>query len=287
MPHPPQTPVQDAVNKSPFLRSLRFLLFRIECFRLTRVVEIIAHRGASADAPENTLASIELAWRQHADAVEVDVQFSKDGEIVVIHDAHTRRTAGFRGKVRGLTLAQLKKLDAGRWKHPKWAGERIPTLGEALAIVPPDKRFFIEIKCRAEALPQFEKIITRSPLPPAQIVTIGFDLELMARIKKGIPALEVCWISQFWRNWRTGGWRPKPETLIRKAREAGLDGLDLGRRGPINAKFMAQARAANLKVYVWTVDSPTRARRLLQAGVDGITSNRPGWLREKLSPRGT
>jgi glycerophosphoryl diester phosphodiesterase len=246
-------------------------------------VEIIAHRGASADAPENTLASIELAWRQHADAVEVDVQFSKDCQIMVIHDAHTRRTAGFRGKIRELTLAELKKLDAGRWKHPRWAGERIPTLDEALAIVPPGKRFFIEIKCSGEAIPQFEKVITRSRLARPQIVVIGFDLELMKQIKTRIPAIEVCWISQFWRNWRTGGWRPKPETLIRKARAAGLDGLDLGRRGPINASFMAKAREANLKVYVWTVDSPARARRLLQAGVDGITTNRPGWLREKLS----
>src|SRR5215510_13578750 len=84
-------------------------------------MDIIAHRGASFDAPENTLAAIHLGWKQQADAVEIDVQFSKDGHVVVIHDDNTRKTGGVRKKVSAQTLAQLKSLDVGRWKHAKWS----------------------------------------------------------------------------------------------------------------------------------------------------------------------
>src|ERR1700689_4578384 len=86
-------------------------------------VEIIGHRGASHDAPENTLASFRLAWTQHADAAETDAYLSKDGEIVVIHDSNTARVSGRRRKVVDQTLAELKQLDIGRWKGEQWAGE--------------------------------------------------------------------------------------------------------------------------------------------------------------------
>src|SRR6266446_92874 len=102
-------------------------------------MKIIAHRGASHDAPENTLAAVNLAWQQGADAVEIDVHLSSDGEIVVIHDDNTRKTAGLRKKVSAQTLAELKALDVGRWKHSKWAGESIATFAEVLENVPADK----------------------------------------------------------------------------------------------------------------------------------------------------
>ena len=245
-------------------------------------MEIIAHRGASYDAPENTLASVKLAWEQKADAVEVDVHFSRDGRIVVIHDANTFKAAGFRKRVCDQTLAELKELDVGRWKGSKWKGERISTLGEVLATVPKQKRLFIEIKCGADCVPEFEKVFRHSGQRPEQIVAIGFALETMERIKRTLPEAEVCWIAEFKRNWKTGGWSPKPDTLIQKAKAAGLDGLDLGARGPITAKLVEQIKDAKLKLYVWTVDAPARALKLIAAGVDGITTNRPGWLREKL-----
>ena len=124
--------------------------------------DIIAHRGASFDAPENTLAAVQLAWKQNADAVEIDVQFSKDGHIVVIHDEDTRKTAGVRRKVSAQTLAELKALDIGAWKHKKWSGERIPTLAEAFAVIPADKRLFVEIKCGPECIPGFVRDHRRS-----------------------------------------------------------------------------------------------------------------------------
>jgi glycerophosphoryl diester phosphodiesterase len=250
--------------------------------RVVANMEIIAHRGASYDAPENTLSSVNLAWQQQADAVEVDVHLSRDGRLVVIHDYGTRKTAGVRKKVSAQTLAELKELDVGRWKDRKWTGEKIATLEEVLAAVPDGKRLLVEIKCGPECLQEFVSVFRKSGKRPEQMVAIGFALETMTAIKQELREIEVCWIAEFKRNWRTGRWSPKPEILIEKAKTAKLDGLDLGARGPITRRFVEQVHDAGLTLYVWTVDSPAKARKLFEAGADGITTNRPGWLREQL-----
>lgn len=245
-------------------------------------MDIIAHRGASHDAPENTLASVRLGWEQGADAVEVDVRQSRDGHIVVIHDANTRRIARVNRRVSAHTLEELRQLDVGGWKHPRFAGERIPTLAEVIETVPSGKRLFVEIKCGPECLPQFVDTVARSGKSPSQVVPIGFDLTTMKLVKWAMPDWEVAWVQAFRRNWR-GGWTPTAEHLIAHAKQAGLDGLDLGGRGPVNRTFTDKVHAAGLKLYIWTVDSPAIASRLAAAGVDGIATNRPGWLREKLA----
>jgi glycerophosphoryl diester phosphodiesterase len=244
-------------------------------------VEIIAHRGASFDAPENTLASVELAWQQGAEAVEVDVHLSRDGEIVVIHDSNTRKLAGVNRKVARQTLAELRALDVGRRKGRAWVGERIPTLEEVLAVVPRNKRLFIEIKCGPEIAPELGRVLQRSSCRREQLVFIGFSLPTMRLLKQHFPEIEASWITVLRRHWRTRRW-PKPEVLIEKLQTAGLNALDLNFRGPINAGFVEKFHAAELQVYVWTVDSVAKAQKLAAAGVDGITTNRPGWLREQL-----
>src|SRR4051812_19201695 len=110
------------------------------------VVQIIAHRGASHDAPENTLAAVRLAWAQHADAVEVDVHLTRDWRLAVIHDPDTRRTGDEVCVVADSTLAELQRLDVGQWKDPRFAGERIPTLEDVFGSVPDGKRTFVELK---------------------------------------------------------------------------------------------------------------------------------------------
>jgi len=245
-------------------------------------VEIIAHRGASHDAPENTLAAIRLAWEQQADAVEVDVQLSKDGELVVIHDDNTKRSGSLARKVSAQTLDELRKLDAGSWKSKRWAGEKIPTLASVLAAVPEGKRLFVEFKCGSDGISAFKRTVKDAAPRLGTIVAIGFSSDTMRQLKADMPELEVCWICRFRRLWRTGRWCPAAEDLIAAAREIGVDGLDLDARGPLNATLVSKLSAAGLKVYVWTVDSPAKAGKLVAAGVDGITTNRPGWLREKL-----
>ena len=118
-----------------------------------RGTEIIAHRGASGEAPENTLAAFRRAFAQGADGIEGDFRLTRDGEIVCLHDATTGRTAGADLVVADTDLARLRALDVGAWKGPQWAGERIPTLAEVLGLVPAGKRLYIELKSGLEILP--------------------------------------------------------------------------------------------------------------------------------------
>ena len=144
----------------------------------------IAHRGASHDAPENTLASVNLAWERGADGVEIDVYLSKDGVIVAIHDDTTKRTGGKDMKVKDQTLEELKRLDVGSFKGEKWAGEKIPTLKEVLDTVPDGGCLFVEVKCGKEIVSVLAGLLDGSGLDADRAVVIGFDLDTMAAVKK-------------------------------------------------------------------------------------------------------
>ncbi len=245
----------------------------------TAAVEIIGHRGASHDAPENTLPAFATAWAQQADAGETDVHLSKDGEIVVIHDADTLRVGGRDRKVVDQTLAELKQLDVGRWKGEPWTGERIPTLAELLATIPDQKRLFIEIKCGPEIAPRLVRVIKAARKRPEQTCLISFSYDVMRRVKKDLPELKCYWIVRLKQQKSSGRWLPPVQEVIRMAKSAGLDGIDFGDAPVIDRQLVAQVKRAGLGVYVWTVDTTREAARLQEAGVDGITTNRPGELK--------
>jgi glycerophosphoryl diester phosphodiesterase len=245
-------------------------------------VEIIAHRGASHDAPENTIAALKLGWEQNADGNEFDVYLSSDRKIVLLHDKTTKRTAGVDLPVVKQTLEDLRKLDAGSWKAASFAGEKIPTMAEALAVIPKGKRVFIEIKCGPEILPELKKEIAASGKSAAQLVIIAFNYDVVTQAKKLMPELQVYWLSSADADKKTGE-VPKIEKLIEKAKAAGLDGLNLNYKFPIDAKFVQQVKSAGLKLYTWTVNDAAVAKQLVAAGVDGITTDRPAWLREQLA----
>jgi len=244
-------------------------------------VEIVAHRGASYDAPENTVAAFQLGWQQQADAGELDIHLTKDRQIVVIHDANTKRTTGTNGAVAVRTLEELRTLDAGKWMGPRWQGEKLPTLAEALATIPEGTRMFVEIKCGPEVLPVLQNVLQASGKKPAQLVLIGFSYDTMVKAKKKFPDLPVYWLVGYGKDKKTGKY-PALEALIEKAKVAGLDGLDLDYKFPIDTKFIAKVKRAGLQLHVWTVDDPATAKRLVAAGVDSITTNRPAWLRAQL-----
>ena len=243
-------------------------------------VEIVGHRGASFDAPENTVASIKLAWEQNADAAEFDVFLSKDGKIVVIHDANTKRVAGVDKLVAEQTLEELRKLDAGKWKNAKFAGEKIPTLDEMLATVPAGKRVFIEVKCGPEIVPELDRVLKASKLKPEQTAVISFSTDVIAAVKKARPDLQCYWVV----NLAPKNQKPRSaEELIAKAKEIKADGLDLSATPAILDKaFGAKVKAASLKLYVWTVNDLELARKMIDAGAESLTTDRPGWLREQL-----
>jgi glycerophosphoryl diester phosphodiesterase len=200
---------------------------------------------------------------------------------VVIHDADTERTTNAKAKVASRSLEEIRTLDAGSWKGSKWKGERIPTLSEALQSIPNGKRLFVEIKCGPEVLPVLEGVLRDSGKKAEQVVLIGFGYATMAKARQRFPKSAVYWIVGYDADKKTGK-HPELAALIQKARVAGFDGLDLDFHFPINSAFVAKIKEAGLQLYVWTVDDAAIAARLKAAGVHGITTNRPGWLRQEL-----
>ncbi len=229
---------------------------------------IIAHRGASRAAPENTLAAFRLAADLGADGVELDVRLSADGIPVVIHDADVRMTTAGTGLVRTMTLAQIKSLDAGVHFGPQFAGERIPTLEEVLAALDDRLLINIEIKYQPHIL---------------QLVTAVAAVVQRAEHRKRI------WFSSF---------RPYALHAIRRLLPQFPCGLlycaaDLGT--PLFAPFtpheavhphaplvrprsIARAHRQGRRVVTWTVDEPAQARQLAAWGVDVLITNEPARL---------
>lgn len=251
------------------------------CAHSLSAVEIVAHRGASHDAPENTLASFKLGWKQNADADELDIHLTKDGSVVVLHDKTTKRTAGVDRSIVEQTLEEVRALDAGSWKGPQWKGEKIPTLAEVLAIIPEGRQLFIEIKCGPEVLPELARVLKESGKKSPQLVIIGFGYETMKAARERFPDLAVYWIESPKKE--SQGLVPSVDELIAKAKAAKLDGLDLSSKFAIDQAFVSSVKKAGLKLHVWTVDDAEMARNLAALGVDGITTNRPAWLRTQLS----
>lgn len=246
-------------------------------------VEIVGHRGASHDAPENTLAAIRLGWEQNADAVEFDVYLSKDGQIVLIHDADTERVAGVKRKVVEQTTEELRKLDVGKWKNEKFANERIPLLSEALATIPKGKRVFIEVKCGAEIVPELKRQLALAKRPTVETAIISFQKEVIAESKKTMPECKAYWLASIKRDKKTNEWNHTVDDLMQTAKELHADGLDLSACDLIDRNFGDKVKSSGLELLVWTVNDVKVARQMIAAGVQGITTDRPLWLREELA----
>jgi glycerophosphoryl diester phosphodiesterase len=182
-------------------------------------------------------------------------------------------------KVKETDSSRLRELDVGRFKGPAFAGERIPFLEEVVASIPPTQKLYIEIKCGQEILPQLRQLLVESG-KLSRVVIIGFDLETVAASKKLID-VPTYWLKSAAKDKNTGQWIPHDPKLVQTAKDKGLDGLDVDYAG-VNEEFVRAVKAAGQKLYVWTVDDPEEAKRLVKLGVDGITTNRPDWLREQL-----
>jgi glycerophosphoryl diester phosphodiesterase len=243
-------------------------------------VQIIAHRGASAYAPENTLAAVNLAWEMDADAVEVDVHQSKDGRIIVCHDTTTKRTSGgIDLKISETPAAELRQLDVGLFKGRKFAGEKLPFLEEVIATVPKGKQLFVEVKCGQEIIPALKTMLRESGKIDRMVV-IGFGLDTMSAVKKAIPEVPVYWLAYSEMDKETNTRIPSDPVWIKWARENGVDGLNVHHEG-VHAEFAKAVLDSGMGFYVWTVNSPEDARRLIALGVQGITTDKPDLLEGK------
>jgi len=226
---------------------------------------------ASDEVPENTLAAFRLGWAQ-ATACELDVWPTSDGRLLVCHDPGTKRTTGSDLLIAQHTLAELQRLDAGSWKDPRYASERLPSLAEVLGALPAGKSLFIEVKGDDAIVAELKREMESSG-KLSQLEIHSFDYPTCVAAKKLLPDVPVSYLSQ------SGA---SVTDLIAKAVAANLDGLSLQDQPAIDAATVSKIHDAGLTVRVWTVDEPDETRRLRACGVDGVISNRPGWLRSQL-----
>lgn len=250
-------------------------------------VEIVAHRGASYDAPENTMVATRLAWEQAADAVETDVMLTRDRKLIVFHDRESsKRTTGCDAPMASLTQAEARDLDAGSWRGARFAGEKIPLLEEQIASLPHGRKLVVEIKGGREVVPILQQVLETTGATTAQIAIISFDYDALKSVRQQLPGYPTLYLA---------GYRP-PATdddlahqitaqladLISQARRAKFTGLDLQHTWPLTPKDVAAIHAAGLQLHVWTVNDVTTARQWIDLGVASITTDRPGWLRAQL-----
>lgn len=223
---------------------------------------IWAHRGASAEAPENTLAAFDLALQRHADGIELDVHLSADGVPMVIHDETLERTSDGRGRVSAWNAEALQSLDAGRWFSPQFSGERIPTLEQVLQRVGEQVRINIEIKSGAAG----EAVLALlQRYPKTRVLVSSFDHRLLAQLRQRAPQLPLGFLieSPWWR------------LSLRRAQASGAESFH-PRQELVNRPLLQACHRAGIKVYPWTVDGPARQDELRRLGCDGLFTNLPG-----------
>jgi glycerophosphoryl diester phosphodiesterase len=229
---------------------------------------VIAHRGASGHAPENTFAAFKRAIALGASLIETDLHLSRDAHFVAIHDDTVNRTTNGQGRVHDLTLADLRRLDAGSWFGSEFTGERIPTLEEILEFSKKnDVVFYLELKpsgawggehALISALRQSGEI--------ARTVVISFDAGVIAALRKIEPTLMTGLLFD--------GQMDQP---LERAVEVGARQLAI-RGDLVTPALIAEARKRDLQVVCWTVNQPAHMRMLIEAGVDGIMSDYPDRL---------
>ncbi len=254
---------------------------------------VIAHRGASAQAPENTLPAFQLAWAQGADAIEADFQLTKDGHIVCFHDKDTKRLVGQQLAIANATLEELRQLDVGSiqpqaseralrsWKGDQYKGTRIPTIAEVFATVPREKKIFIEIKCGPEIIDPLLRELASSGLTPDQVVVIGFNSALLKSLKERDPKWQTAWLCSFDKK-PNGKPRNAPAKVLKTLK--GMRALALmSGRGDVDNGLLDQIRAAGIEHYVWTINDPKLGPTYRAQGVDAIITDRPAEMRAALN----
>ncbi|WP_279041701.1 glycerophosphodiester phosphodiesterase [Brevibacillus borstelensis] len=237
-------------------------------------VDTVAHRGASGYAPENTMAAFRKAVKMKADYIEIDVQVTKDGQMVVIHDNTVDRTTDGTGKVKDLTFEEIRELDAGSYFDPEFAGEQIPTFEEVLDEFRGKTGILIELKS-PELYPGVEEMVAdalreRNMDKPAnnKIIVQSFNFDSMKTFHELLPDIPV------------GVLTNKPEQLTDEMLDEFATYADYVNPSlkMFSPELLERVRERGMKMSVWTVRKPEEAEPLLDAGVDGIITDYPDYV---------
>jgi len=241
--------------------------YEVAAFHPERPI-VIAHRGASHGAPENTLAAYQLAIEEGATVAETDVFLTLDGVVVAIHDETLDRTTDGSGPVVQATAADIAQLDAGSWFGAHNAGEPVPTLSGLLGAIGNDLILCIEIKTGVGIVDKIVGLLETHGVRD-RVIIFSFDMEQIALAKALMPDVPALFLLD--RPRRKGGFGDGP---IEAARTLGVDMIGADLRG-LTADFVSRAQAAGYPVFVYTVDAPRNVRAAAALGVDGIITNRP------------
>lgn len=229
--------------------------------------EITAHRGSSRTAPENTIPAIEAAVEEMADSVEIDVQMTADGVVVLGHDASLKRVAGVNRSIASMTFEELEKLDVGSWFSSEYAGTRIPSLSEVLELCSQKTSLNIEIKYvgKNSELPEKTAEMVREYGMENQCVITSTNLSYLKRVKEALPEIRTGYIiSAAYGNFYSS---------------EDVDFISI-RSGLVTSALMQNAHEQGKAVYAWTVNTKSELERLTLLGVDGIITDRPVLARE-------
>lgn len=234
----------------------------------------VGHRGASYLAPENTLASITLAWELGAEGAECDVMLTADQKVVLFHDNNTDKLTGENFTIREATWKQLRPLVVipRETNLPEYSNETIPLLKNVLATIPEDRMLVIEIKTGPEILPHLQKVIERR-WKSGNISFIAFDFETIKQTKLLYPEIPCYYLSMSITDLNTHF-----DAVV----ESRIDGVDL-RHTMIDQELVERCSASGLDVWCWTVNDPVIALQMKEAGVTAVTTDRPKWLKNSLS----
>ena len=230
---------------------------------------IIAHRGSSGVAPENTLASLDLAVSLGAMAVECDIVLSADGVPVVIHDTTLDRTTSGTGDVSTFTWSELARLDAGSWKDPKFGAERLVRLNDLLHRAKGRTRVVIELKAGDPTMLARTTLEAIEANPGVDAAVISFVPEVVEAVRRTIPDIPVGYL--YSRSWP---WATDHAEVISRARAIGAHFVS-PEYSLATEEFCAFAHHSGMPVSVWTCNDPDSMRSLADAGVDAITTDWP------------
>lgn len=233
---------------------------------------IFAHRGASRVAPENTLPAFEAALRLGADGVELDVQYSSDGNLVICHNPTLDKTSNGAGRVSAHTLAELRELDAGSWFGPEFVGTRMPTLDEVLDLLKGKLLVNIELKALSATSKGLGVDVVRAVRQHGmmdEVVLSCFNPFALRAAKQAGPEIEAALLLAP----DLPGWTRWGITRKHSRAEALHPELVM-----VDAAYMAQARKLGLPVRVWTVNEEADMRRMIDLGVDAIITDVPDRL---------
>jgi len=230
---------------------------------------ITAHRGASAYAPENTLAAVSLALQFRPDFIEIDVHLSRDHQVVLLHDESLDRTTNGSGKIWQQSLAELNHLDAGSWFSARFDSERIPTLKEVIQLVKGHVKLDIEVKSHPEQLGLVDhtlNVIAELDFEQQCIIT-SFDRDALAEVHSRNPNISIGLITS----------SGIPTNMYKEPYDYFMCAANI-----VDRELVAHIHQVGKKIHVWTVNRAANMRRFLRMGVDGIITNRPDVLREIL-----